>query len=259
MEFYERVSGARMHAAYVRPGGVSQVRLVGLLFCLLRSWSHRYLLLFIVNTAWCSETGFLTSLDACNSGASSDVREPISLHQAVLLLLLLVHCFIWPFYFVCSFETISFKEACNFLCHICLPLIVVVQDMPIGLMDDIYDFISKFGQRIDELEDVCCFSDLVWSVCVCVCVCVKERRKMCVCWGDWVSHPAKWTMNVYCFGKLYIRFLNLVNHVLLFLLPPMQVLTENRIWKDRLIDIGIVSAEDCLKLGFRWVAVFFIC
>lgn len=25
-EFYERVSGARMHAAYVRPGGVHQVR-----------------------------------------------------------------------------------------------------------------------------------------------------------------------------------------------------------------------------------------
>jgi len=24
MEFYERVSGARMHAAYFRPGGVSQ-------------------------------------------------------------------------------------------------------------------------------------------------------------------------------------------------------------------------------------------
>jgi len=24
MEFYERVSGARMHAAYIRPGGVSQ-------------------------------------------------------------------------------------------------------------------------------------------------------------------------------------------------------------------------------------------
>ena len=32
---------------------------------------------------WCSETGSLTSLNACNSGASSDVREPISLHQAV--------------------------------------------------------------------------------------------------------------------------------------------------------------------------------
>jgi len=31
MEFYERVSGARMHAAYIRPGGVSQDLPVG--FC----------------------------------------------------------------------------------------------------------------------------------------------------------------------------------------------------------------------------------
>jgi NADH dehydrogenase (ubiquinone) Fe-S protein 2 len=31
MEFYERVSGARMHAAYVRPGGVSQDLPIGLL------------------------------------------------------------------------------------------------------------------------------------------------------------------------------------------------------------------------------------
>lgn len=30
-EFYERVSGARMHAAYIRPGGVHQVGI--LLFC----------------------------------------------------------------------------------------------------------------------------------------------------------------------------------------------------------------------------------
>ena len=35
------------------------------------------------NTAWCSEIGSLTSRDACNSGASSDRRGPISLHQAV--------------------------------------------------------------------------------------------------------------------------------------------------------------------------------
>lgn len=28
MELYERVSGARMHAAYVRPGGVAQVRII---------------------------------------------------------------------------------------------------------------------------------------------------------------------------------------------------------------------------------------
>ena len=34
-------------------------------------------------TAWCSEIGSLTSWDACNSGASSDRRGPISLHQAV--------------------------------------------------------------------------------------------------------------------------------------------------------------------------------
>jgi len=31
MEFYERVSGARMHAAYIRPGGVSQDIPYGLL------------------------------------------------------------------------------------------------------------------------------------------------------------------------------------------------------------------------------------
>jgi NADH dehydrogenase (ubiquinone) Fe-S protein 2 len=30
MEFYERVSGARMHAAYIRPGGVSQDLPIGL-------------------------------------------------------------------------------------------------------------------------------------------------------------------------------------------------------------------------------------
>jgi len=28
MEFYERVSGARLHAAYVRPGGVALVRVL---------------------------------------------------------------------------------------------------------------------------------------------------------------------------------------------------------------------------------------
>jgi NADH dehydrogenase (ubiquinone) Fe-S protein 2 len=31
MEFYERVSGARMHAAYIRPGGVNQDLPLGLL------------------------------------------------------------------------------------------------------------------------------------------------------------------------------------------------------------------------------------
>lgn len=31
MEFYERVSGARFHAAYIRPGGVAQELPPGLL------------------------------------------------------------------------------------------------------------------------------------------------------------------------------------------------------------------------------------
>lgn len=30
----------------------------------------------------------------------------------------------------------------------------IVQDIPIGLLDDIYEFISKFGQRLDEVEDL---------------------------------------------------------------------------------------------------------
>jgi len=81
MEFYERVSGARMHAAYIRPGGVNQ-------------------------------------------------------------------------------------------------------DLPIGLCDDIYKFAVQFGYRINEME---------------------------------------------------------------------ELLTENRIWKQRLVDIGVVSAEEAKNWGFSGV------
>jgi len=35
MEFYERVSGARMHAAYIRPGGVSHNISTNLLYDIL--------------------------------------------------------------------------------------------------------------------------------------------------------------------------------------------------------------------------------
>ena len=59
----------------------------------------------------------------------------------------------------------------------------VSQDLPIGLLDDIYEWLEKFGQRIDEMEDL---------------------------------------------------------------------LTNNRIWRARTIDIGIVSAEDALNYGFRY-------
>lgn len=56
----------------------------------------------------------------------------------------------------------------------------VALDIPLGLMEDIHEWLAKFGQRLDEVDDL---------------------------------------------------------------------LTENRIWKQRTIDIGIVSAEDALNLG----------
>lgn len=57
----------------------------------------------------------------------------------------------------------------------------VAVDIPIGLMDDIYKFCEQFTSRIDEME---------------------------------------------------------------------EMLTGNRIWKQRLVDIGVVSAEDALNWGF---------
>jgi NADH dehydrogenase I D subunit len=42
MEFYERVSGARMHASYIRPGGVSQDIPKGLLFDIFLFCKHFY-------------------------------------------------------------------------------------------------------------------------------------------------------------------------------------------------------------------------
>uniref|UniRef100_A0A646QJ28 Complex I-49kD n=1 Tax=Hemiscolopendra marginata TaxID=943146 RepID=A0A646QJ28_9MYRI len=60
----------------------------------------------------------------------------------------------------------------------------VNQDLPLGLLDDIYEFAEKFGQRLDEVDDL---------------------------------------------------------------------LTSNRIWKQRTIDIGVVSAEDALNYGFSGV------
>ena len=41
-------------------------------------------ILILVDTTWCSEIGSLTSLNALEFHAFSDVREPISLHQAVI-------------------------------------------------------------------------------------------------------------------------------------------------------------------------------
>jgi NADH dehydrogenase (ubiquinone) Fe-S protein 2 len=60
----------------------------------------------------------------------------------------------------------------------------VTFDLPIGLLDDIYIFIEQFSTRIDEME---------------------------------------------------------------------EMLTSNRIWKQRLVDIGVVSAKDALDWGFSGV------
>lgn len=60
----------------------------------------------------------------------------------------------------------------------------VAQDLPIGLLDDIYIFISQFSLRLDEIE---------------------------------------------------------------------EMLTNNRIWKQRLVDIGVVSAKESLDWGFSGV------
>lgn len=86
-EFYERVSGARMHAAYVRPGGVHQVR-----------------------------------------------RPSYNIHV-----------------------TSSLPDN-NCLMSTALMALNVFQDMPLGLMDDIYEWCKNFSIRIDEVEEVsdCC-------------------------------------------------------------------------------------------------------
>jgi len=60
----------------------------------------------------------------------------------------------------------------------------VAQDLPLGIIDDIYTFIKSFGRRIDEME---------------------------------------------------------------------ELLTNNRIWKQRLVDIGIVSLDEALTYGFSGV------
>uniref|UniRef100_A0AAQ6IGX6 NADH dehydrogenase [ubiquinone] iron-sulfur protein 2, mitochondrial n=1 Tax=Anabas testudineus TaxID=64144 RepID=A0AAQ6IGX6_ANATE len=60
----------------------------------------------------------------------------------------------------------------------------VHQDLPLGLMDDIYEWCKNFSIRIDEVE---------------------------------------------------------------------EMLTNNRIWKNRTVDIGVVSAEDALNYGFSGV------
>lgn len=39
----------------------------------------------------------------------------------------------------------------------------------------------------------------------------------------------------------------------MFRSPSVQMLTSNRIWKNRTVDIGVVTAEDALNYGFRYI------
>lgn len=79
MEFYERVSGARMHAAYIRPGGVAQDLPVGLLddiYLFLRNFSSRLdeiEELLTDNRIWKQRLvgiGVVSASDALNAGFS---------------------------------------------------------------------------------------------------------------------------------------------------------------------------------------------
>ena len=60
----------------------------------------------------------------------------------------------------------------------------VTQDITLGLIDDIYSFVAQFGQRLDEME---------------------------------------------------------------------EMLTDNRIWQERLVDIGVVTAQEAIDWGFSGV------
>lgn len=77
MEMYERVSGARMHAAYIRPGGVAQDLPIGFLedvYTFARSFSKRILEieeLLSVNRIWKQrlvDVGIVKAEDAYNYG-----------------------------------------------------------------------------------------------------------------------------------------------------------------------------------------------
>ena len=79
MEFYERVSGARMHAAYIRPGGVNQDMPIGLMHDI-HTWAQQYSQrideiedLLTENRIWKERTvniGTISASEALNWGMS---------------------------------------------------------------------------------------------------------------------------------------------------------------------------------------------
>lgn len=84
--------------------------------------------------------------------------------------------------------------------------------MPLGLMDDIYEWCKNFSIRIDEVEEAS----------------FQNVRQ-----PSWELKP-NGSFEICCFS--------------------LQMLTNNRIWKNRTVDIGVVTAEEALNYGFRWAA-----
>lgn len=46
------------------------------------------------------------------------------------------------------------RPQCHWPCMGSRPSPPAVQDLPLGLMDDIYEFVKNFSMRIDEVEEV---------------------------------------------------------------------------------------------------------
>lgn len=96
----------------------------------------------------------------------------------------------------------------------------VFQDLPLGLMDDIYEWCKNFSIRIDEVEEV---NEYNWQ---------KKKHKL-----------------------LTLLIMDVLTSSLLSFI---QMLTNNRIWKNRTVNIGVVSAEDALNYGFRQLTLEFL-
>ncbi|KAH9630889.1 hypothetical protein HF086_014630 [Spodoptera exigua] len=93
MEFYERVSGARMHAAYIRPGGVSLDMPLGLMDDIYE-FSSKFAErldevedVLTTNRIWVQRTkdiGVVTAQDALNYGFRCKIKAPGFAHLAAL-------------------------------------------------------------------------------------------------------------------------------------------------------------------------------
>jgi len=72
-------------------------------------------------------------------------------------------------------------------------------------------------------------------------------------WGEWLSQPTEWV------GGFDLPF-GLLNDIYIFttqfttrLNEVEEMLTENRIWKQRLVDVGIVNYKNAIDWGFSGV------